>query len=74
MSANTLPAGLRRRELLAVRRDALAADIMAMLLIRPKPEDVAALQRFRAHLIGRYKALGNEIAALGEVCMGPGVT
>jgi hypothetical protein len=68
MSAETLPGGLRTREALAVRRDNLAVEIVALMLERgPSAPARSVDSAFRD-----YRALVAEIAALGEVVMGPG--
>jgi hypothetical protein len=66
MTTNTLPAGLRERELLAARRDDLAARLMDRLLTAPT--DVTT----NGALLIDYWLLVAEIAALGEVVMGSG--
>lgn len=68
MSAETLPGGLWTREALAVERDRLATLIMNLML---KPY-LSVTEWHIQRLCGDYEALSSEIAALGEVVMGPG--
>jgi len=69
MSAETLPGALRRREALAVRRDRLAADITGRMLLGAWYPELQAITERRVVV---YRALSDEIAATGEVVMGPG--